>query len=116
MKQPLAIVRGTTKTMTIRVTAEDGSVYTLGSGEILRFGVKKHPGDTAYLFSKDMSSSSLADGVYSFIINPGDTENLDFGCYYYDVGLQSGSEYFNVIPCSDFRVEYNVTKREVSNA
>jgi len=114
MKQPLAIVRGTTKTMTIRVTAEDGSVYTLEEGEVLRFGVKKHPGDTAYLFSKDMSSSSLADGVYSFIINPGDTEDLDFGCYFYDVGLQSGSEYFNVIPCSDFRVEYNVTKREVS--
>lgn len=114
MKQPLAIVRGTTKTMTISVTAEDGSVYTLEEGEVLRFGVKKHPGDTAYLFSKDMSSSSLADGVYSFKIDPADTEDLDFGCYYYDVGLQHGSEYFNVIPCSDFRVEYNVTKREVS--
>ena len=33
MKQPLAIVRGTTKTMTIRVTNEDGSVYTLGGNE-----------------------------------------------------------------------------------
>lgn len=114
MKQPLAIVRGTTKTMTISVTAEDGSVYTLEEGEILRFGVKKYPGDTAYLFSKDMSSSSLADGVYTFKIDPADTEDLDFGCYYYDVGLQHGSEYFNVIPCSDFRVEYNVTKREVN--
>ncbi len=114
MKQPLAIVRGTTKTMTIGVTAEDGSTYELEEGEILRFGVKKHPGDSTYLFSKEMSASSLTDGVYTFKIDPVDTENLDFGCYYYDVGLQHDNEYFNIIPCSDFRVEYNVTKREVS--
>ena len=114
MKQPLAIVRGTTKTMTIGVTTTDGSAYELAEGETIRFGVKKHPGDLTYLFSKEMSASSLADGVYSFKINPGDTENLDFGCYYYDVGLQHGNEYFNIIPCSDFRVEYNITKREVN--
>ena len=114
MQQPMAIVRGTTKTVTVRVTDDDGQVYTLGSNEVLRFGVKKHPGDSAYLFSKDMSSSSLVDGVYTFIINPADTENLCFGDYYYDVGLQSGSEYFNVIECSEFRVDYNVTQREVS--
>lgn len=114
MKQPLAIVRGTTKTMTISVTDDSGSAYTLGNNEVLRFGVKKHPGDSVYLFSKEMSSSSLNNGAYSFIINPADTEGFDFGCYYYDVGLQSGSEYFNIIECSEFRVEYNITSREVS--
>ena len=114
MKQPLIIVRGTTKTMTVRVTNEDGSIYILQNNEILRFGVKKQPGDSAYLFSKEMSSDSYSDGVYQFIINPADTENLDFGCYYYDVGLQSGSEYYNVIECSEFRVGYNITQREVT--
>lgn len=114
MKQPLAIVRGTTKTMTISLTDESGAVYELGTNEKLRFGVKAHPGDPAYLFSKEMSSESLDDGLYSFMIEPSDTENLDFGCYYYDIGLQSGDAYFNVIECSEFRVDYNITSREVS--
>lgn len=114
MKQPLAIVRGTTKTMTVSVTDESGSVYELENGEVLRFGVKKHPGDQSYLFSKEMSYDSLENGVYSFMIDPSDTEDLEFGCYYYDIGLQSGDSYFNVVECSEFRVCYNITSREVN--
>ena len=114
MKQPLAIVRGTTKTMSISVTDESGSAYTLGDYEVLRFGVKKSPGDDVYLFSKEISSSDLVDGAYAFTINPGDTDSLDFGCYYYDVGLQSGNAYFNIIECSEFRLDYNITRMEVS--
>lgn len=114
MKQPLAIVRGTTKTMTVSVTDESGSVYELEAGEVLRFGVKKRPGDQVYLFSHEMSSDSLSNGVYSFLIDPSDTEDLDFGCYYYDIGLQSGDAYFNIVECSEFRVCYNITSREVT--
>ena len=114
MKQPLAIIRGTTKTMTVSVTDEGGTVYELDEGEVLRFGVKKHPGDQAYLFSKEMSYDSLNNGVYSFMIEPSDTESLEFGCYFYDIGLQSGNSYFNVVECSEFRVCYNITSREVT--
>lgn len=32
--------------------------------------------------------------------------------YCYDVGMQSGDDYYNVIPCSDFIVAHAVTKRE----
>ena len=111
MRQPIAIVRGTTKPMSVKVSSNDGAPYTLGTNEVLRFGVKKSPNDTTYVFSKDMTSSDLRDGAYQFTINPADTEDLSFGCYYYDVGLQSGDAYFNVIECSEFRVDKNVTKR-----
>lgn len=110
MKQPLSIVRGTTRSMGIRVTAMDGSAYTLGNDEILRFGVMRHPGDSAYVFVKEMTAADLSEGEYVFTIKPVDTANLEFGCYVYDVGLQSGNNYYSVIECDDFRVVHNVTR------
>ena len=113
MKQPLTIVRGTTRTISISITNENGTPYSLESGEVIRFGVKKRPSDTEYLFHKEITSPGQEAGVYTFIINPADTENANFGCYYYDVGLQSGTSYFNIIECSEFRITHNVTKRVV---
>lgn len=110
MKQPLSIVRGTTMTLQVSVKNTDGSTYILGDDEILRFGVSEHAGDRAYLFVKEMTSSDADGDSYAFTINPADTANLEFGCYQYDIGLQSGNDYYNVIECNDFRVAHNVTR------
>lgn len=110
MKQPISIVRGTTLDLQVSIRNKDGSPYSLGEGEILRFGVSKHAGDKTYLFTKEMTASDAEEESYIFTINPADTANLEFGCYAYDVGLQSGNDYYNVIECSDFRVAHNVTR------
>ena len=110
MKQPLSIVRGTTLDLQVSIKNSDGSAYSLDEGEILRFGVAKHAGDKAYLFTKEMTANDADGGSYAFTINPADTANLEYGCYAYDIGLQSGDDYYNVIECSDFRVANNVTR------
>lgn len=110
-KQKISIVRGTTNTFAVAVADENGDAYTLGSGEVLRFGVKKRPGDAEYIFMKE-SAEPNTDGNYEFTIEVDDTAELAFGEYCYDVGLQSGTDYFNVIPASPFTVEANVTKWE----
>ena len=48
--------------------------------------------------------------TFSFV--PEDTENLQFGSYYYDIGLQRGEDYYNLIPYSEFRLVPNITERE----
>ena len=39
-------------------------------------------------------------------------QRMNFGGYWYDVGLQSEGSYYNIIPASPFEVAYNVTKWE----
>lgn len=109
----IKIVRGRSQTFVINVTDQDGEAYTLGSSEKLIFGVKKNYFDADYLITKTLTSANVADsGGYTLKITPEDTANLSCGTYCYDVGLQSGTDYFTVIECSNFVLAHNVTHKE----
>lgn len=111
-KQTIQIVRGTTAGFSVAITdAETGEAYTLEPGEVLRFGVKKLPEDPACIFEIEFDEAD-DDGDYGFTIGVNNTKNMAFGSYFYDIGLQSGNNYFNVIPASPFEITYNVTKWE----
>lgn len=112
--QPLEIIRGTTKVLNITVDDESGSAYILGSGETLRFAVKRKPEDTQPEVSKDIGTLEYdsENQCYVLTLNPADTESLKLGRHHFDVGLQSGADYFNVIPCSPFDVLPNVSRRD----
>jgi hypothetical protein len=104
------IVRGTTNTFEITVTNANGEPYILGSGEKLLFGVKKNHTDENYIFVKTIRLCDES-GVYTVTINPEDTEICDCCKYYYDVSVQSGDNFFNVIEASLFHVKKNITCR-----
>lgn len=111
-KQAIKIVRGTTNGFSIAITDETtGDPYELEPGEIIRFGVKTLPTDTTYIFTKEITEAN-EDDEYAFTIGQSDTIGLPFGSYWYDVGLQSGGAYYNIIPASPFELAYNVTKWE----
>ena len=110
--QAITMIRGTSATFSLTIEDESGNPYTLQADEVLRFGIKTTPTDSQYIFSVDFNVPDT-DGSYSFSISPADTENLSFGSYWYDVGLQSGEDdYWNVIPASAFYLAYNVTGLE----
>lgn len=117
MKQPLSIIRGTTQTINIAVRDESGATYSLADGEVLRFGVKKRPEDpeNQCLIKKELTIENLDGAYYVLTLLPTDTKELPFGTYHYDVGLQSGTNYYNVIECSDFNLCYNITLPEVTS-
>ena len=109
-KQTIKIVRGTTNSFSVAITdKETGDPYELSTGEFLRFGVKLLPTDTTYILEKTISEADEND-KYTFVIDPSDTINLSFGSYWYDIGLQSGSAYYNIISASPFELAYNITK------
>ena len=108
MVQPIEMIRGTTNVFHITITDADGFPYPLKDGEKLHFGVKQNPKDKDLLISKIVTSGT--DGGYSVKIDPGDTADLEYGRYVYDVGLESGTEYFNVIEVSTFVIKPNVTE------
>lgn len=109
MRTDVEIVRGTTNTFEITVTNAFGELYNLGTNEKLLFGVKKHHTDTEYIFVKTVLVGE--NGVYTVTLHPEDTEMCDCCRYYYDVAIQSGDNFFNIIEASIFHVKKNITCR-----
>ena len=105
--QPIQIVRGTTLNIGVALFDQSGNPVELDTGDILRFGVKKQPDDTEYLIVK--TTSTLVADNYVFALGPSDTASLDFARYFYDIGLQTGSDYYMVVECSYFDVTPNIT-------
>jgi hypothetical protein len=109
MAQKIEIVRGTTNTMQILVYDADGRPYNLASNEKVVFGIKKNPEDAVPLFQ--ITAEIVGDGVFNVVLSPTHTENLDAGRYWYDVGLQRGEDFFNVIEPNPFIIQANITAR-----
>lgn len=103
----VVIVSNTTNTFEISLTDADGNLYNLESGELLIFGIKSAEKYADIIIVKTAQSSE--NGVCTITLFPTDTKLLDAGRYRYDVGLQSGGNYYNVIPPSNFYVLDNVT-------
>lgn len=107
MQTDVEVVRGTTNTFQITVTNANGELYTLGTNEKLLFGVKKNHTDKNYVFVKTVRVGE--NGVYTVTLHPEDTDLCDCRKYYYDVAIQSGNNFFNIIEASFFHVKKNIT-------
>lgn len=103
----MVVTRGRTSPFRIPVKDRAGTMYVLGDGEFLRFGVKRSTKDEEYLIYKEIREGT--DGVYTLILKPEDTIYMEAGRYVYDVGLQSGDDYLDIIKTSAFTVSGNVT-------
>ena len=107
MSQKIEIVKCTSDVIQITLTDHDGNLRALSSGEKIIFGLKRKCTDTDLLFVKAALPVDL--GLYNVELCPEDTD-LEPGKYFYDVGLQSGGDYFNIVEPSPFVVQANVTK------
>lgn len=115
MKQDIEIIRGTTNTFNIEVKDADGAAYALAGGEKLVFGVKANKSNTAYDIVKILTSENAnPSSGYELELCPEDTANLPCGRYCYDIGLQSGTDYYNIIECSHFIIAHNITSKAVT--
>lgn len=107
MATDIEIVRGTSNTFEISITDSNDEQYNMTEGEVLVFGVKRKGNQEEVVILKKATES--VDGVCTIEIDPSDTANLETGRYVYDVGLQSGGDYFNIIGQSQFNIQPNVT-------
>lgn len=110
----MEIVRGTTKTPTIKLK-KNGDEYQIDEGDIIRFGVKNNTDDSEYLILKEMISTDYSEdaGGYPLMIYPEDTINLDVGCYAYDIGIQTAAGQYKMVKVySPFKILPNVTRKE----
>jgi hypothetical protein len=107
--QKIEIVRGTTNTIQIDVLDALGHPYTIANGETVVFGVKCKAEDEDLLLVK--AAFVEDDGVYHVKLYPEDTAGLECSRYVYDVGLQSGENFYNIIDANPFIIRHEITKR-----
>lgn len=110
--QEIEIVRGTTNIFNITIT-NTGSAYTPKPGDRVVFGVKKcnKPGDPSII----KTAPVLDNGTAQIKISPDDTMEMCCDNYSYDIGLESGEDFFVIVPESPFRIKNNITSRGIIN-
>lgn len=114
MKNKIRIPRGTSFSASVRLQYDDGTDYPYSSGDAVRFGVKFDPEDIEYAILKTCTYDSEA-GVYQVNLTPEDTAALNFGRYWYDVGLQTAAgDFWQIVTADYFEITVAVTKKEVA--
>jgi len=83
----MEIVRGDTKALKFQ-RKMDGEPILIKADKVY-FTVKKNTRDKEALFQKTIADMSFdSEGVYHFIIEPEDTNNLSYGDYVYDLEVK----------------------------
>ena len=113
MLNKIEIVRGTTNTFELTVIDADGNAYAMAQTEKIIFGVKRKATDTERVITK--TAVMLAVGTYSITLEPEDTNCLNCEKYVYDVALESGNHFYNIVEPSLFVILPNVTERGCAN-
>ena len=109
MAQRIEIVRGTTNNIELTVTDADGILYQTATGDKIIFGVKKKPEDKERVITK--TAEKVSAGVYSVALAPEDTASMNCGKYWFDVGLESGENFYNIIEPNLFVILHNITEK-----
>lgn len=87
----LEMTRGDTTGWKFQRLDADGQVITIIADE-LYFTVKGSFQDTNFKFQKTLNDMTFdEDGTYHFVINPEDTNDLNFGNYVYDLEVIQSS-------------------------
>lgn len=105
-------IKGTNITMnrsdsvfiTVNVRTSQGEIYDLQEGDALYFSAKKKATDESYAIAPKKLAGNILE------ITTGDTENLSFGTYTYDVRLVTAKGYSStVIKPSPLTIEESIT-------
>lgn len=94
------------------VIRENGQPHEYDANETVRFALSDSRGSEGAVIEKTLSYSG---GQYVLNLTPVETGALIPGRqYWFDIGLQSGSDYFRVIECREVRVIPGISKAVIS--
>lgn len=96
----IRMTRGDTARFSITVNNPDGTEYTLQTGDIITFTMKKHAGSTA---------ADLTKTGAEIVIDHDDTASLAVGEYVYDIDITlANGDVHTIIPQSKLTLEADV--------
>ena len=88
MQNIFSMVRGDTQSFELEITENNESVTV----DSIYFTVKNDTHTDEVLFQKKLNDGiTLTDNIYNIIIDPSDTDELDYGRYAYDIEIIKNS-------------------------
>lgn len=103
----LTLTRGDTQTFSFIRKDSDGNPITI-KADALYFTVKNNYVTTDVLIQKTIDDCTFTDGKYTFVIEPEDTDNLNYGLYVYDLEVKQ-EDYKKTISKGTFEITEEVT-------
>lgn len=104
----IRMIRGDTEDILVYVKTKDGELKPLTEGETIYFTVKKSIHTDEILLQKVITT--FDDGLAHISISPGDTKDLDFDTYIYDIQWTSSTGHVKtIVPPSEFIISGEVT-------
>lgn len=81
-KNTITLTRGDTFKALLTINNPDGTEYTPMEGDSIRFALKENVEDRKCLILKEIPTDTML-----LVLNPEDTEDMEFGTYVYDIQL-----------------------------
>lgn len=110
--QSITLVRGNSLDIPFLLTGTDGEPYLLGDGDFVRLVVKPAYYKDAVIDKKAYAADQSADGIVTIRLKPADTLSLEVGAYKYDLGLQTGENFYTPVTSSPFNLSENQSSYE----
>lgn len=103
VKNTVSLTRGDTATFSLTIKNADGTDYEITEDDQILFTVKRSTRDKEIVIQKASINNQIT-------ITPRETENLEYGTYYYDVELRRLDGFVStVIPPHVFKLTDEVT-------
>ena len=98
------LTRGDTFKAKITITNPDGTIYTPQEGDQIRFAMKEDVNDEECLIWRNIPIDTM---ILELV--PGDTKELDYGTYVYDIKLtKANGDVDTFITASKLKLTYEV--------
>lgn len=98
------LTRGDTFKAKITITNPDGTIYTPQEGDQIRFAMKEDVNDEECLIWRNIPIDTMI-----LELDPGDTKELDYGTYVYDIQLtKANGDVDTFITASKLKLTYEV--------
>ena len=99
------LTRGDTFKAHLTINYPDGSVYTPKVGDSIRFALKENIEDKECLIFREIPIDTML-----LVLYPGDTKELEFGNYVYDIQLTKANGWVTtIVETSEFELKTEVT-------
>ena len=100
----ISMVRGDTLSFAFEISGVDNI-------DTAFFSVKVNPNDNVYVFQKSLDNgiSLVETGKYRVRVCPEDTEDIEVGCYHYDLEISVNGDVFTLLR-GKLKVDYNITQ------
>ena len=105
----IELIRGDSLSLKFQRLDANGEVITTEADEVF-FTIKNNTINDEYIIQKKLEDMTFDnDGTYHITLLPGDTEELAYGKYVYDLEICIGDDYKKTISIGDFVIKEEVT-------